>query len=57
MQGRMRGQAFVIFPNQALATNALEEVNGYVLGGKPMVLVQLLVVLNPNDVSLFLRIL
>lgn len=34
----MRGQAFLTFPNQILASNALEEVNGYMLGGKPMVM-------------------
>lgn len=34
----MRGQAFVTFPNHILSASAMEEVNGYVLRDKPMVM-------------------
>jgi hypothetical protein len=34
-----RGQAFVIFPNVEMATQALNDVHGYILHNKPMVIV------------------
>ncbi|CAG8591969.1 9264_t:CDS:2 [Ambispora leptoticha] len=37
-EGRMRGQAFVKFPDVNLATKALDEVHGYILYDKPMVI-------------------
>ncbi|XP_078433319.1 RNA-binding (RRM/RBD/RNP motifs) family protein [Wolffia australiana] len=37
-EGRMRGQAFVTFPNVDLAQHALNLVNGFVFKGKPMVI-------------------
>ncbi|XP_046563843.1 RNA-binding protein 41-like [Haliotis rubra] len=37
MSGRMRGQAFVTFPNTETATAALELVNGYHFRGKPII--------------------
>lgn len=36
-EGRMKGQAFVTFPDVALATSALADTNGYMLHGKPIV--------------------
>lgn len=36
-EGRMKGQAFVTFPNEELAETALNESNGYLLKDKPMV--------------------
>ncbi|XP_013400227.1 RNA-binding protein 40 [Lingula anatina] len=36
-EGRMKGQAFVTLPNEDLAQKALNETNGFVLNGKPMV--------------------
>ncbi|KAI5636919.1 RNA recognition motif domain-containing protein [Phthorimaea operculella] len=38
MSGRMRGQAFVSFQNEDLAIRALDEVNGTILSGKPVVI-------------------
>lgn len=35
----MKGQAFVGLPNEKAAAKALKEANGYVLFGKPMVVV------------------
>lgn len=37
MTGRMRGQAFVAFQNEELAIQALEEVNGTILSGRPVI--------------------
>ncbi len=37
----MKGQAFVAFPSVELAQHALEEVNGYILRDKPMVIVRI----------------
>lgn len=36
-EGRMKGQAFVTFPNEEIAETALNESNGYLLKDKPMV--------------------
>lgn len=36
-EGRMKGQAFVTFPNEETAETALNESNGYLLKDKPMV--------------------
>jgi RNA recognition motif-containing protein len=38
-EGRMRGQAFVTFQDEELAEEALEEVNGFKLHDKPMIIV------------------
>lgn len=37
--GRMKGQAFVGLSGEGVASHALQETNGYVLHGKPMVVV------------------
>jgi hypothetical protein len=37
-----RGQAFVIFSNVEMATQALNDVHGYILYNKPMVIVSFL---------------
>ncbi|XP_057847027.2 uncharacterized protein LOC131056780 [Cryptomeria japonica] len=37
-QGRMKGQAFVTFPDTDTATQALQLINGFQLKGKPMVI-------------------
>ena len=36
-EGRMKGQAFVTVPNEDLATQAINDTNGYVLFEKPMI--------------------
>lgn len=36
-QGKMKGQAFLTFPNEEIASRALNETNGYVLDQKPLV--------------------
>ena len=38
-QGRMKGQAFIGMPSEEIAEQALQETNGYILHGKPMVVV------------------
>lgn len=38
--GRMKGQAFVGLPDEGVAARALKETNGYILQGKPMVVVR-----------------
>ncbi|KAF2899637.1 hypothetical protein ILUMI_06546 [Ignelater luminosus] len=38
MKGKMRGQAFVSFPDENAASCALEEVNGTFIGNKPVVI-------------------
>lgn len=43
-EGRMKGQAFVGLPSQVKAETALKEVHGYILQGKPMVVVGLVTV-------------
>ncbi|EPY74923.1 Pancreatic alpha-amylase precursor isoform 9-like protein [Camelus ferus] len=42
-EGRMKGQAFIGLPNEKAAAKALKEANGYVLFGKPMVVVHIYV--------------
>ena len=37
--GRMKGQAFVGMPDGEMAAEALQDTNGYMLHGKPMVVV------------------
>lgn len=37
-EGRMKGQAFITFPKVKQASEALEDVNGYILNDKPMVI-------------------
>lgn len=36
-EGRMKGQAFITFPNEVIAASALQDTNGYMLHGKPIV--------------------
>ncbi|XP_002155289.2 RNA-binding region-containing protein 3 [Hydra vulgaris] len=36
-EGRMKGQAFVTFPNETIAEKSLKQTHGYILLGKPMV--------------------
>ena len=38
--GRMKGQAFVSLPDDKATSKALQETNGFVLHGKPMVVVR-----------------
>ncbi|CAG8497500.1 6799_t:CDS:2 [Diversispora eburnea] len=38
IEGRMRGQAFIKFPTEEQATQALNELHGYLLHDKPMVI-------------------
>ena len=38
-EGRMKGQAFISLPSERRAKRALREVHGYILHGKPMVIV------------------
>uniref|UniRef100_A0A0B6Z760 RRM domain-containing protein n=1 Tax=Arion vulgaris TaxID=1028688 RepID=A0A0B6Z760_9EUPU len=38
LTGRMRGQAFITFPDETTATKAVKLVNGYVFQGRPMIL-------------------
>ncbi|XP_051034869.1 RNA-binding protein 41 isoform X2 [Phodopus roborovskii] len=38
MTGRMRGQAFITFPNKDIAWQALNQINGYKLHGKILVI-------------------
>ncbi|KAK6172893.1 hypothetical protein SNE40_016463 [Patella caerulea] len=38
MSGRMRGQAFITFPDETISKKALELVNGYQLYGKPIII-------------------
>lgn len=38
-EGRMKGQAFVTFPSEKQASEALTDTNGYILNDKPMVVV------------------
>jgi len=40
-----RGQAFVIFPNEEMASQALTDVHGYILHNKPMVIVSFFIYL------------
>ncbi|XP_063538003.1 RNA-binding protein 41-like [Cydia strobilella] len=37
MTGRMRGQAFVAFQNEDVAIQAMQEVNGTILSGRPVI--------------------
>jgi len=38
MEGRMRGQAFITFPDELKAAEALKFANGYILNGKPIII-------------------
>lgn len=40
-EGRMKGQAFVTLPSEEKAKKALRDAHGYILQGKPMVIVSL----------------
>lgn len=39
-KGRMKGQAFVTFPNTRMAETALDDVLGFCLNGKPLIIVR-----------------
>lgn len=41
-EGRMKGQAFITLPSEDKAKKALRDVHGYILQGKPMVIVSLI---------------
>ena len=38
-EGRMKGQAFITLPSEEKAKKALRDAHGYILQGKPMVIV------------------
>ena len=38
--GRMKGQAFVGLPSEEIASQALRDTNGYLLHGRPIVVVR-----------------
>ena len=40
-EGRMKGQAFITLPSEDKAKKALRDAHGYILQGKPMVIVSL----------------
>lgn len=40
-EGRMKGQAFITLPSEEKAKRALRDAHGYILHGKPMVIVSL----------------
>lgn len=42
-KGKMRGQAFVTFPNEDICETALKQTNGYKIMDKPIVVVSLLI--------------
>lgn len=48
-EGKMKGQAFVTFPNEEMALNALNDTNGYILYEKPMI-VQFARSAKPKDI-------
>lgn len=48
-EGKMKGQAFVTFPNEDIALNALNDTNGYILYEKPMI-VQFARTAKPKDI-------
>jgi len=41
--GRMKGQAFITFPDESIAQKALKQTNGYLLREKPIVVVIILI--------------
>ncbi|CAF0835935.1 unnamed protein product [Adineta steineri] len=48
-EGKMKGQAFVTFPNEVMALNALNDTNGFILHEKPIV-VQFARTAKPKDI-------
>jgi len=48
-EGKMKGQAFVTFPNEEMALNALNDTNGFILHEKPMI-VQFARTAKPKDI-------
>ena len=54
-EGRMKGQAFVTLPSEDKAKRALREAHGYILHGKPIVIVSL-VTLVLYQVNLWLKL-
>jgi len=51
-QGRLKGQAFITFPGVEMATQALDEVHGYVLKGKPLVIVRYIIIQSTSWVDM-----
>ena len=47
-EGRMKGQAFVTLPSEEKAKKALRDAHGYILQGKPMVIVSFCIELAWN---------
>ena len=47
-EGRMKGQAFVTLPSEEKAKKALRDAHGYILQGKPMVIVSFCIELTWN---------
>jgi U11/U12 small nuclear ribonucleoprotein SNRNP65 len=48
-EGKMKGQAFITFPNEDMALHALNDTNGFVLYEKPMI-VQFARSAKPKDI-------
>jgi U11/U12 small nuclear ribonucleoprotein SNRNP65 len=48
-EGKMKGQAFVTFPNEELALQALNDTNGFILYEKPLI-VQFARTAKPKDI-------
>lgn len=48
-EGKMKGQAFITLPNEAMASRALDETNGFILHEKPMI-VQFARTAKPKDI-------
>ena len=46
----MKGQAFITLPSEDKAKRALKDAHGYILHGKPMVIVSLVVYLFQWDI-------
>jgi len=44
--GKMKGQAFISLPKGNAASTALKETNGFLLHGKPMVVVRVVQILD-----------
>ena len=52
--GKMKGQAFVSFPNEKSAENALKETNRYILFEKPLVVVSVILHIYCTELSISL---
>jgi len=49
-EGKLKGQAFVTFPNEEMALHALNDTNGFILYEKPMI-VQFARTAKPKDIA------